>query len=63
MYYTDEIRRPESADLKPQEEEEAEVVDLMAALRESVARTKRQQRGRRKPAGRKAAGRPARKAS
>lgn len=43
---------------EPVEEEEGEVVDLMAALRESVARTKKQ-RARRKPA----AKRPARKAS
>jgi DNA end-binding protein Ku len=39
---------------EPQEEEDAEVVDLMAALRESVAETKKQ---------RKRAKRPARKAS
>jgi DNA end-binding protein Ku len=33
---------------EPEEEKEAEVVDLMAALRESVARTKKQRRGTRK---------------
>ena len=38
-------RKAKGMDLpEPKEEEEAEVVDLMAALRESVQRTKRQSR-------------------
>lgn len=44
---------------EPKEEEDAEVVDLMAALRESVERTKKKQGSGRK----KAAKKPARKAS
>jgi DNA end-binding protein Ku len=49
---------------EPSEEEPGEVVDLMAALRESVERTKRSQAKRRAPAKRKATTkRPARKAS
>jgi DNA end-binding protein Ku len=39
---------------EPEEPEEAEVVDLMAALRESVAQTKKQKRTRRKKPARKA---------
>jgi len=49
---------------EPSEEDPGEVVDLMAALRESVERTKRSQAKRRAPAKRKATTkRPARKAS
>jgi DNA end-binding protein Ku len=62
---TGEISTPD------EEPEEAEVVDLMSALRESVERTKRQQAGRRRSGGSKrksssrkrAAKKPARKAS
>jgi DNA end-binding protein Ku len=45
---------------EPKEEEDAEVVDLMAALRESVEQTKRQQKQTRR---RKTTRKPARKAS
>jgi DNA end-binding protein Ku len=40
---------------EPKEEEEGEVVDLMAALRESVERTKKQARARKRPRAKKAA--------
>ncbi len=39
---------------EPEHEEEAEVVDLMAALRESVERTQKQQKRRRRPRAKKA---------
>jgi DNA end-binding protein Ku len=63
MYYADEVRKPEALDglirakakgqplPEPAAEEEGEVVDLMAALRESLARTKKQRKA---PAKRKA---------
>ena len=45
---------------EPKQEEEAEVVDLMAALRESVERSKKQQNGKKRTARRR---KPAKKAS
>ena len=48
---------------EPQEAEDDEVVDLMAALRESVERTQRQQKQRRHATTKKPARKPARKAS
>jgi DNA end-binding protein Ku len=45
---------------EPKQEEEAEVVDLMAALRESVERTTKQQKGNKRTTRRR---RPAKKAS
>ena len=48
---------------EPQEAEDDEVVDLMAALRESVERTQRQQKQRRQATTKKPARKPARKAS
>jgi DNA end-binding protein Ku len=48
---------------EPAEEEEGEVVDLMAALRESVERTKRSTRTKRTTSKRKTSRKPARKAS
>ena len=48
---------------EPQEAEDDQVVDLMAALRESVEQTRKQQKQRKKPAARKPARKPARKAS
>ena len=48
---------------EPAEEEEGEVVDLMAALRESVERTKRSTRAKQSTSKRKTSRKPARKAS
>ena len=48
---------------EPEEPEDGEVVDLMAALRESVERTQRQQKARKRTARKSTARKPARKAS
>jgi non-homologous end joining protein Ku len=45
---------------EPKQEEEAEVVDLMAALRESVERSTKQQKGKKRTTRRR---KPAKKAS